>query len=116
MLLQINLILILIIQSCYGIEISENPATGNDFCELPLPKLSFFPPLIFTEDGTLKTTQTIEPDDVSIVRVNVDEQIILSCSPNFFTNYPTKTKIIGTCKRDSILGTIKTRYDMIKKM
>lgn len=70
-------------------------------CKLQLPKLSFFAPLVFDPEGTLKTTETNGDDN--FVRIASDENIILSCAPNYFKNVESKF-LNATCKGNDILG------------
>lgn len=71
-------------------------------CKLQLPKLSFFAPLVFTLNGTLKTTESNGGDN-NFVRIGSNEKIILSCAPNYFKTIESKF-LEATCKGNDILG------------
>jgi len=72
-------------------------------CKLQLPKLSFFPPLIFNTNGTLKSTENNDIDDNNFVRIAADEKVVLSCAPNYFKAVET-TFLEATCKENDILA------------
>lgn len=70
---------------------------------MPLPKLSFFPPLVLLPNGTLKGTESNDIDDNNFVHIASGEKIVLSCAPNYFKTIES-TYLEATCKRDQILG------------
>lgn len=70
-------------------------------CKLPLPKLSFFAPLVFTPEGTLKATESSGDDN--FVRAANDEKIVLSCAPYYFKTIESKY-LVATCKSNDVLG------------
>lgn len=80
---------------------SSNVPAGD--CKLQLPRLSFFPPLVFTPNGTLKTTESNDIDDNNFVRISSDELVILSCAPNYFKSIDS-TFLEATCKGNDVLG------------
>ncbi|KAJ6646338.1 hypothetical protein Bhyg_01549, partial [Pseudolycoriella hygida] len=69
-------------------------------CELQLPRYAFNAPLIFTQNGTLKTTES--NDDNNFVRITDSENIILSCAPNYFDSIES-TYLEATCKGNDVL-------------
>jgi len=71
-------------------------------CKLQLPKLSFFAPLVFTMNGTLKTTESNDIDDNNFVRIPSEEKVILSCAPNYFKSIES-ISLEATCNGDDIL-------------
>lgn len=70
-------------------------------CKLQLPKLSFFAPLVFTPNGTLKTP--VSNNDKNFVRIANHEKVILSCAPNYFRSIEA-TFVEATCKGDDVLA------------
>lgn len=72
-----------------------------DDCKLQLPRLSFFAPLVFTPNGTLKATESDR--DNNFVNIANGEEILLSCAPNYFKKI--ESKFVGaTCKGNNVLG------------
>lgn len=66
-------------------------------CILPISgQSSFFPPLFFDDVGKLLNTATVLEVNEDLV-LNGGEQILLSCSPNFFRNYQQSRTLNATC-------------------
>lgn len=70
---------------------------------LPLPRLSFFAPLVFTTNGILRSTETNSANNEPIIRIPSGETVILSCAPNHFKFHPTAS-VQATCKSGQTLG------------
>lgn len=73
-------------------------------CVLPLkPNYSFFAPLIFTPNGTLVDTENVSQnhEDISL---EPGEEVILSCSPNYFILFSADKVVRAKCKEESTLG------------
>lgn len=71
----------------------------TDKCVLPLkPDWSFFSPLIFTDSGTLIST---ENEDITLYPGN---EVLLSCTPNHFREFPSEKVLKAVCKNELILG------------
>lgn len=72
-------------------------------CVLPLkPNYSFFAPLIFTPDGTLIDSENVseQHEDVSL---NAGQEVLLSCTPNYFKLFSAHKTVRAKCKEDTIL-------------
>lgn len=70
----------------------------DDSCNLPMPRFSFFMPLIFNRIG-----QLLEPESVQNVEMHGGQRVILSCFPGFFKKMPKVQVINATCQRGEIL-------------
>jgi len=82
-------------------------------CKLQLPKLTFFAPLVFTPNGTLKTTES--DSDNNFVTIANHEKVILSCAPNYFRTIET-TFVEGTCKGDDVLAVNDVDTNFLKDL
>lgn len=72
-------------------------------CVLPLkPDWTFFSPLIFSLDGTLISTDSVneESEDISLA---VGEEVLLSCAPNYFRDFSSEKVLKAKCKKDKTL-------------
>jgi len=66
-------------------------------CVLPLPRFAFFAPLILHTNGSLIETENVselQPD----LTIEHGEQVVLSCTPNYFKNYPDKKVLSASCE------------------
>lgn len=73
-------------------------------CVLPLElDYSVNLPLIFASNGTLISRETpSNPDDDTIsVIVPKNEEIVLSCAPNYFRGYPSEKTMRVRCGKDN---------------
>lgn len=73
-------------------------------CVLPLElDYSVNLPLIFTSNGTLISRDTpSSPDEEEIsVILPKNVEILLSCVPNYFRNYPSEKTLIAKCGKDN---------------
>lgn len=77
--------------------------TIEGYCFLPLPRLSFFAPLVYTTNGILRSTETNAANNEPIIRIPSGETVILSCAPNHFKFHPTAA-VQATCKSGQTLG------------
>lgn len=68
---------------------------GNG-CVLDLPNLSFFAPLVFTLDGILVPAAVTQRGSYQVSLKN-DDEVLLSCSPNFFKKMPTQQFLKAKC-------------------
>uniref|UniRef100_T1D444 Putative secreted deoxyribonuclease n=1 Tax=Psorophora albipes TaxID=869069 RepID=T1D444_9DIPT len=72
-------------------------------CVLPLkPDWSFFSPLIFTQDGTLISTENVS-DETEDITLAVGEEVLLSCAPNYFREFSSERVLKAKCKKDKTL-------------
>lgn len=73
-------------------------------CVLPLkPDWSFFSPLIFSQDGTLISTENVS-DETEDITLAVGDEVLLSCSPNYFREFSSEKVLKAKCKKDKTLG------------
>jgi hypothetical protein len=73
-------------------------------CVLPLkPDWSFFAPLIFSESGDLITTENVS-DDLEDISLDNGAEVILSCTPNYFKNFPSEKTVTAKCKDERTMG------------
>lgn len=84
-----------------------------DDCKLQLPRLSFFAPLVFTPNGTLKPTES--DGDNNFVNIANAEEIVLSCAPNYFKSIETKF-VEATCKGNNILAVNGVNKNFLKDL
>lgn len=70
---------------------------------MPLPRLSFFAPLVYTPNGVLRSTEISSTTNEPIIRIPAGESVVLSCAPNHFKLYPTPS-VQATCKTGQTLG------------
>jgi hypothetical protein len=71
---------------------------------LPLkPDWSFFSPLIFAHNGSLITTENVseEMEDISL---DTGAEVLLSCTPNYFKNYPSEKTVHAKCQDERSMG------------
>lgn len=76
---------------------------------MPLPRLAFFAPLIFSPDGTLLATENVGelyPD----VTIPAGDKVVLSCAPNYFKKHPNEKVLEATCRGDKILGELLLEF------
>lgn len=72
-------------------------------CVLPLkPDWSFFSPLIFSQDGTLISTENVS-DETEDITLAVGDEVLLSCSPNYFREFSSEKVLKAKCKKDKTL-------------
>ncbi|XP_058451476.1 uncharacterized protein LOC131430476 isoform X2 [Malaya genurostris] len=80
--------------------------TGNAIesnCVLPLkPDWSFFSPLIFSQDGTLISTENVS-DETEDITLPVGTEVLLSCAPNYFREFSSEKVLKAKCKKDKTL-------------
>lgn len=71
---------------------------------LPLkPDWSFFSPLIFSQDGTLISTENVS-DETEDITLPVGAEVLLSCAPNYFREFSSERILKAKCKKDKTLG------------
>lgn len=72
-------------------------------CVLPLkPDWSFFSPLIFSQDGTLISTENVS-DETEDITLAVGDEVLLSCSPNYFREFSSEKVLKAKCRKDKTL-------------
>lgn len=72
-------------------------------CVLPLkPDWSFFSPLIFSQDGTLISTENVS-DETEDITLAMGAEVLLSCAPNYFREFSSEKVLKATCKKDKTL-------------
>lgn len=72
-------------------------------CVLPLkPDWSFFSPLIFSQDGTLISTESVS-DETEDITLAVGDEVLLSCAPNYFREFSSEKVLKAKCKKDKTL-------------
>lgn len=72
-------------------------------CLLPLPRLSFFAPLVYTPNGVLRTTEIGGISNEPTIRIPAGESMVLSCAPNHF-KFQATTSVPATCKTGQTLS------------
>ncbi|XP_055642978.1 uncharacterized protein LOC129779499 isoform X2 [Toxorhynchites rutilus septentrionalis] len=81
--------------------VSGNAVETN--CVLPLkPDWSFFSPLIFSQDGTLISTENVS-DETEDITLPVGTEVLLSCAPNYFREFSSEKVLKAKCKKDKTL-------------
>lgn len=72
-------------------------------CVLPLkPDWSYFSPLIFSQDGTLISTESAS-DETEDITLAVGDEVLLSCAPNYFREFSSEKVLKAKCKKDKTL-------------
>lgn len=72
-------------------------------CVLPLkPDWSYFSPLIFSQDGTLISTENVS-DETEDITLAVGDEVLLSCSPNYFREFSSEKVLKAKCRKDKTL-------------
>ncbi|XP_037031974.1 uncharacterized protein LOC119071244 isoform X1 [Bradysia coprophila] len=84
-----------------------------DDCTLQLPRLSFFAPLVFTPNGTLKPTES--NGDNNFVKIENAEKIVLSCAPNYFKSIESKF-VEATCRGNNLLAVNDVNKNFLKDL
>lgn len=74
-------------------------------CLLPLPRLSFFAPLVYTPNGVLRTTEIGGISSEPTIRIAAGESVVLSCAPNHF-KFQATTSVPATCKTGQTLSNL----------
>lgn len=96
----------LISSTCLVLIVGKYFVTGSAIdrsCILPLkPDWSFFSPLIFSQDGKLITTENVS-DETEDITLNVGDEVLLSCAPNYFREFSSERVLKATCKKDKTL-------------
>lgn len=77
-------------------------------CLLPLPRLSFFAPLVYTPNGVLRTTEIGGISNEPTIRIPAGESVVLSCAPNHF-KFQATTSVPATCKTGQTLSKLDSR-------
>uniref|UniRef100_U5ED71 Putative deoxyribonuclease i n=1 Tax=Corethrella appendiculata TaxID=1370023 RepID=U5ED71_9DIPT len=85
-------------------------------CILPLkPDWSFFSPLIFAKNGTLITTDNFSEEQEDIT-LDSGYEVILSCAPNYFREFPSEKTLAARCKNDKTLFVNQKEKDFISEL
>lgn len=66
------------------------------------PEYSFFSPLIFSTSGHLLSTENVS-EELEDLTLNGGEEIVLSCTPNYFRKMPKDKVLMGKCVSGRIL-------------
>lgn len=74
-----------------------------DKCVLPFkPEYSFFSPLIFSTTGQLLSTENVS-EELEDLTLNHGDEIVLSCTPNYFRKMAKDKVLTGKCVSGRIL-------------
>ncbi|XP_058123739.1 uncharacterized protein LOC131282145 [Anopheles ziemanni] len=70
-------------------------------CVVPLkPDLSYPSPLIFTQTGVLISPEN-DSREADVITLATGEEVVFSCSPNYFRELSSEKVLWGQCKKDT---------------
>lgn len=73
-------------------------------CVVPLkPDWSYSSPLIFTQNGVLVSPEN-DSYDVEDITLATGDEVVLSCSPNYFREFSSEKVLWARCKKDKTFG------------
>lgn len=99
---QQSIVCVLFILSIFTIHtvFGENPIGDlNDECVLPLPRFSFFMPLVYTRAEELLPLENVEN-----ITLHGNQRVILSCYPGYFKRMPKEQVLSASCKSGELLS------------